>query len=74
MKKDGCLSNYKVKCASTQHNTATAEYHLVQERVWIINEFKLQDRLNKVSAKWEGPYKVFAISHPSAYILEDEGG
>lgn len=31
------------------------------------NQFAHQDRMNKLSPKWEGP-------HPNAYILEDEEG
>lgn len=35
------------------------------------NEFMLQENINKLSPKWEWPYKVVVIQLPSVYVLED---
>lgn len=41
---------------------------------WSRSEFDHQDRMNKLSPMWEGPYKVIVIPYPNAYVLEDEYG
>lgn len=33
-----------------------------------------QDWIDKLSPKWEGPYKVVIIAHPNTYVLEDMHG
>lgn len=35
------------------------------------NEFSPQDKINKNSPKWEGPYKIVSMDHLTPMYLED---
>lgn len=46
----------------------------VKENVFRRNKFAHQDKIQKLSPKWEEPYKVATIAHPNTYVLEDMQG
>lgn len=42
--------------------------------VWRMNEFAHQDKINKMSLKWEGSYIVVDIEHLHDYVLKGKQG
>lgn len=66
----------RMRLATTKYYNRRVLTHqfFVEEMVLRRNEFAHQDKMDKLSPKWEKPYNVVAIAHPNAYVLEDMQG
>lgn len=51
-----------------------ARQFCVAELVLSQHKFSWQDRVNKLSPKWEGPHRVASIPYLGAYVLQDMDG